>query len=196
MRDDHRSVFGRAELRHTRGDDAQCIDVQPRIGLVENGQLRREHRHLKDLVLLLLAARKTFVHRARHQLRIELHDGALLLHQAQELRGRKSLFTTIFTLFLNGHLHKIGHRHAGNLDRILEAEEQPQPRPILDRHRQQVVPLKSRRSCRHGELLVSGQHRRQRALARTVGPHDRMYLAGLHVEVDAPQDLLVVDRSV
>ena len=50
------ALSGPAELVDAVGDDAQRVDVEPGIGLVEDGELGLEHRHLEDLVALLLAA--------------------------------------------------------------------------------------------------------------------------------------------
>src|SRR5690606_17809188 len=36
--------------------DAQGVDIEPRIGLVQDGDVRLQHRHLQDLGPLLLAA--------------------------------------------------------------------------------------------------------------------------------------------
>ena len=46
---------------HAVGHDAQRVDVEARVGLVEHGQLRVEHGHLQDLVALLLAAGEALV---------------------------------------------------------------------------------------------------------------------------------------
>ena len=47
----------------------------------------------------------------------------------------------------------------------------------------------------HLVALAAGQHVGERALARAVRPHDRVHLAGADLQVDAAQDLLVVDRD-
>ena len=44
---------------HASADDAQRIDVEARVRLVEHGHERLEQRHLEDLVALLLAARRS-----------------------------------------------------------------------------------------------------------------------------------------
>ena len=193
VRDDHRGILGRMEFRNARGDDAKGVDVESRVGLVEDRQFRVEHRHLENLVLLLLTAREAFVHGTRSELRIELHDSALLAHQAQELGGRQRLLAAELALFVHGQLHEIGHRDARYLDRVLEAEEQAEARPVFDRHVQQILPQERRRTFGDGELFIAREHRRERRLARTVGAHDGMHLAGSDLEVDAPQDLLAVD---
>ena len=196
VRDDHRGVLRRMEFRDARGDDAQGVDVETRIGFVQNRQLRREHRHLEYLVLLLLAAREALVHGARRQFRGQLHDGALLAHQAQELGGRKRFLAAETALLIDGQLHEAGHRDARNLHRILETQEKPQTRPVLYGHIQQVAPHEGRRTFGDGELLVTREHRRERRFARAVRPHDGVHLAGLHLQVDAPENLLAIDRGV
>src|SRR3712207_8095566 len=58
VRDEDDGVLGRAQAVDAVGDDAQGVDVEPRAGLVEDGELRLQHRHLENLVALLLAARE------------------------------------------------------------------------------------------------------------------------------------------
>jgi hypothetical protein len=61
------------------GDDAQRIDVQARVGLVEQGDLGLEQLKLKDLVALLLASGEALVDVALGERRVHLegvHRGA------------------------------------------------------------------------------------------------------------------------
>ena len=44
--------------------------------------------------------------------------------------------------------------------------------------------------------LATGQHLRERALARAVRPHDGVHLAGIHLQVDALEDLVVFNFGV
>src|SRR6266436_2193804 len=55
---DDRAV-GCALLVDTARNRLERVDVEAAVGLVEDRQTRLQHRHLKDLVALLLAARKT-----------------------------------------------------------------------------------------------------------------------------------------
>ena len=59
----HRPV-GRAHGVDPLGDDAQGVDVEAGVGLVQDAQLGFEYRHLENLVTFLLAAGKAFVDRA------------------------------------------------------------------------------------------------------------------------------------
>src|SRR2546422_11743075 len=71
-------------------DELECVDVEARIGFVEDRQLRLEHSHLKDLVALLLAAGEAFVDRTGEHARVNLEQRRLLAHQGHELEDRKS----------------------------------------------------------------------------------------------------------
>ena len=63
VRDDENRAIRAAHRVHAVRDDLQRVDVEPGVGLVEDRQRRLEHRHLKDLVALLLAAGEAFVDR-------------------------------------------------------------------------------------------------------------------------------------
>ena len=82
--DEHRAL-GRAQRVHAAGDDAQGVDVEARVGLVEDRERRLEHRHLEDLVALLLAAGEALVDRPLDQVLVDLDELRLLLDERQEL---------------------------------------------------------------------------------------------------------------
>ena len=47
--------------------NAQGVDIEPGIGLIEDGQPRRKHRHLKDFVTFLFSSRKSFIKGTRQE---------------------------------------------------------------------------------------------------------------------------------
>src|SRR5262249_31254 len=59
--DDEDPAILAAQGVDTVGHDPQGVDVETRVGLVEDAQLGVEYRHLEDLVALLLAAREALV---------------------------------------------------------------------------------------------------------------------------------------
>src|SRR5690606_9274033 len=66
VRDEHDARVGRlAHAVDTLGHDAQRVDVEARVGLVEDRELGLEQLELEDLVALLLTAREALVDRAR-----------------------------------------------------------------------------------------------------------------------------------
>jgi hypothetical protein len=60
------------------GHNPQRVDVEARVGLVEDRQHRLEHRHLEDLVPLLLAAREPLVDRPLQHLLVHVEQLGLL----------------------------------------------------------------------------------------------------------------------
>jgi hypothetical protein len=87
-------------------------------------------------------------------------------------------------------------RHAGDFDRILEAEEQPRRGALVRLHREQVAAVERRAAFGHLIARPPAEHIGQRRLARAVRPHDRMHLARGHVRASAVEDRLVGDRRV
>src|SRR5215207_10067175 len=85
--DDDRGTVRPAQSVDAACDDAQRVDIQARVSLVENGQLWLEDRHLEDLVPLLFSAGKAGVHRSAHDLRAPFHQLELLLEQIEEVHG-------------------------------------------------------------------------------------------------------------
>ena len=120
--DDGARLWG-AQLVEAFCHDAQGVHVEAAVRLVEDGELRFEHRHLEYLVALLLAAREALVHAAVCQLAVQLHDGTLLPHELEEVASRHGVEALILALGVEGSTHEVDHRHAWNLDRLLEAEE-------------------------------------------------------------------------
>jgi hypothetical protein len=92
-------------------------------------------------------------------------------------------------------LEEVDVVHAGNLDRILEREEDALAAPALRRHLEQVLPL-YRTSPPVTSKSAAGQHVGERALAGAVGPHDRVDLAGVHRQVQTLEDFALFDPRV
>ena len=81
MRDQQDPQVG-VELRvDALGNDPQCVDVEARVGLVEDRHLRLEHGHLEHLQALLLAARETLVDVPGGEAVVELEQRHLLAQQ-------------------------------------------------------------------------------------------------------------------
>ena len=87
VRDHERAHVRADELVDAARDDAQRVDVEPGVGLVEDRDLRLQQRHLQDLDPLLLAAGEAVVQVALGELARHLeplhrgeHVGAELLH--------------------------------------------------------------------------------------------------------------------
>ena len=86
-------------------------------------ELRLEHRHLENLVALLLAAREPFVDGAVQQRLVHVEQLHPLADERQELHGVELLLAAVLADRVQRRLQEVGVVDAGNLDRILERHE-------------------------------------------------------------------------
>ena len=194
--DDDGGILLALEFVHTPGHDAQGIDVETAVGLVENREAGLQHGHLENLVAFLLTARETLVDRAAGQLVVELDNRPFLAHEFQEVGSREGLESAILALLVHRRTHEVDHAHTRDFDRVLETEEEPFVRTVFGREGQQVLAVELDRTASHLIGGISGQYGRERALARTVGTHNGMHLARFHHEVDAFQYLFAIDTGM
>ena len=163
------------------GHDLERVDVEARVGLVEDRERRVEQLELDDLVALLLAAGEALVDVALREVAVHLHlvhgrvdllrPGAQLRRLAVESRLRRA--------------QEVRHRDAGHLDRVLHREEEPGPGALVDAHRQHVDPVEGDLPVGDAVLRVARDRVGKGRLAGPVGAHDRVRLAGADGEVDA-----------
>jgi len=106
----------------------------------------------------------------------------------------KSTLAAVTVLRVDCGAQEIHVVHTRDLDRVLEREKQAFARPLIGLHREQVAA-----EIGHGALadfvaFAAGEHSGERALARAVGPHDRVHLVGIHREIDPTQDLAAIGQ--
>ena len=131
---EHRAL-GAAQRVHAVRDDAQRVDVEARVGLVEDREPRLEHRHLEDLVALLLAAGEALVHGALQELLVHLDELHLLAHEGEEVHRVELALAARLADRVERGLQEVAVGDAGDLDRILEGEEDPLARALFGRER-------------------------------------------------------------
>ena len=169
-------------LRH----DAQRVDVEARVGLVEDRDLRLQQRHLQHLVALLLAAGEALVDAALGERRVDLEVG----HRTLDLLDPVPHLRRLAARGGGGGAQEVRHRDAGDLDRVLHGEEQAGAGALVDGHLEDVLAVEEDLALGHRVLRVARDRVRQRRLAGTVRTHDRVGLVRVHGEVDTAQDLL------
>ena len=192
--DQHRPVLAPQRV-HAVGDDPEGIDVEARIGLVQDGELGLEDRHLEDLVALLLAAGEPLVDRSAHEAPVHLDELHLLLGELEEVHRVELVEPALAAQRVERGAHEVEVPDAGDLHGVLEGQEDPGGGAVLGQHRQQVLPLEEDLA---GDVvgLVAGEHVREGALAGPVRPHERVHLARLELEAEAAEDLVVADLGV
>ena len=190
------ALIGAPKPVDTVGHDAQRVDVETGVGLIEDCQTRLEHRHLEDLVALLLATREAEVDRAAHDLRTPLDHLELALEEIDEIHRVDLLLTSRLPQLVVRGAQEVGVRDAGDLDGVLEGKKDTGLGTLLGLEIEQILAQIRHRAGGHGVGRVTGQHLRERALARAVGTHDGMHLAGVDREVNASEDFLVARGSV
>ena len=90
-------AFGTAHGVDAFGDDSERVNVETRVGLVEDGELRFENCHLQDFVSLLFSTRKSFIHRTVHQLFVHIQQLQLLAEHGEKIHRIHFLLATRFT---------------------------------------------------------------------------------------------------
>ena len=127
-------------------------------------------------------------------MRGEAHRLHLLGEHAEELDGIVLRQAEGAAPLVDGEAEEVRVRHARDLDRVLEGEEDALLRAVLRLEVQQVLSIAILRgAARHLVRRVAHEHLGEGALARAVRPHDRVHLAALHLEVDALEDSVVLD---
>ena len=126
MGDQQYAFVGRAHDRvDPRPDRFERVDVEPAVGLVEDCEAWAHDPHLDHLGALLLAAREANIDRALEHVGIHAEQRGLGLGEADEFGARQLGFTTRAPLRVQAFAQELEVGHAGDLDRILETEEDP-----------------------------------------------------------------------
>ena len=91
---------------------------------------------------------------------------------------------------------KVVHAHSRQFYRILKCQENALFGTFVRIHIEQILTLVDRRAARYFIVLTSCQHGCERALAGSVRSHDGVNLTRVHREVDALEDLDVLDPGL
>jgi len=191
MRDQQHRLVGLAhDGVDSVADRLQRIDVEPAVGLVEDRELGPDDPHLHHLVALLLAAREADVDRAFQHLVIEPETGSFRASNFDELGARQRRLAALLALRVERLAQELQIGDAGDLDGILEAQEQAGGGALVRRHVEQVGAVEGGRALGHLIAGPAAERVGERRLARAIGAHDRMDLARIDRERDALEDRL------
>ena len=196
MGDQQGRVVGARQLIDATGHDPQGIDVQAGIGLIEDRHHGIQQSHLQNLVALFLAAAEALVDGAIQEGGIHLHHLEALANEVLKGKGVELLVALLGAAGIGGHPQELQIAHAWDFDRVLETQEDPCARPLLGVQLQQVLAAVGDAAAGDGVGGVTRQHLGEGALAAAVAAHHRVDFAGTNRQVDALEDLLVLDASV
>ena len=185
-----------AQLVHAAGHNAQCIDIKAAVCLIEDAEFRLEHRHLEDLVPLLLTTTEANVQIAVHQFRVHLHELRLLTHHGEEILAAELGLAARLAALVHRGAQEVQVAHTRDLHRVLEGEKDPFPRALFWSKLQKVFPEVCDASTGDFVLLPSSKNVGEGAFSGAVRSHDGVYFAGLHFQSDALEDALALDAGM
>ena len=137
--DDEEAAVLAAHGVHAAGDDFEGVDVETRVGFVEDSVFWLQHHELEDFVALLFAAGEAFIDAAASEAAVHfelVHAGVELfveLHGVDVLSLRQAGF--------EGGAEEVGVADAGYLVRVLEGEEEPSAAACIDGHVEDVFAI-------------------------------------------------------
>ncbi len=200
VRDDQHAHLIRArKLLHAFADDVHGVGVEAAVGLVEDRELRLEHRHLDDLHPLLFAPREAFVEVAPSELAIDAECIEMLVEFLAELAHRDELATFLALGIANVRdrvPQEVGDLHAGDRDRVLERQVQTFSGPLVGFHLEHVLAVELDRAVGDFIVRMTSQSVSERAFARAVRTHQGMDLARVDLEIDPLEDQRAGHRHV
>ena len=118
------------------------------------------------------------------------------LHQLHEL-GRRQLAQALrFAMRVERRLEEGHGGDAGDLDRILEGEEQARHRALVRLQVEDRCAVQQHLTLGDLVIVLAGENVGERRLAGAVRPHDGVHFAGLHRQGETLQDLAVANPCV
>ena len=171
------------------GNHAQCVDVEAGVGLVENGEPGFQDRQLQNFMAFFFSAGKALVDRAIEKFFVHLDQFEFVPNQGEKVKRIDLVFCSGFANGVEGCPQKVRAVHAGDFHWILKREKHALRRAFIRGHVEQVFALIDDVARRDAIRFVPREHLRQRALARSVGPHNGVGFARIDHEIDAVQNL-------
>ncbi len=120
----------------------------------------------------------------------------LFLHPFHERNRIQFRFAAGTTVGIHGFTHESHIVDARQLHGILHAEEDAAVGTLLGGQGQQVLAVETDLAARDLVAVPSRQYMGQGTLARAIGAHDGVHLAGGHLQVQPLQYGLAVDAGV
>ena len=124
-------VLRRAQQVYSVGNDAEGIDIQTGVGLVQQGQFGLQDGHLQNLVPFLLTTGESFIDRPLHQIGVDLYLLDLSFQHLVELTGAHLFFVVMDTAGVHASLQELPGPYAWKFQWVLESQEKAHAGPDL-----------------------------------------------------------------
>ena len=141
MRDEQERALGAPQLVHALGDDANGVDVEPGVGLVQDRHGGLQQRHLQDVHPLLLTAGEADVEGALEDVLGHAEHGGGVVDLLDENRRRQLIVAARLALRVERRLEEGHGAHTRDLDRILEREEHAMGGTFVRLHLEDVLAI-------------------------------------------------------
>src|SRR5215211_4408746 len=194
--DDQHAEIGSRERVDALGDRSQRIDVQTRVGLVEDREAGLHHRQLEDLHALLLAAREAVVEVAARELPWDVDELHRLFRVAAEVLELDLVLAARLALGVDDHAQVLRDGDAGDRDRVLKRHEEAHPSALVGIRIGDFLAVEADRAGGYLQPGVAHDRVGERRLARSVGTHQGVDLATVDAEVETLEDLLALGADV
>ena len=110
----------------------------------------------------------------------------LLASKGHEVHGVELGLAAVLSTRVDGGLEEVEVADAGDLHGILERQEQALARPLLGRELEEILAFVEHLAVGDLVFFAPRQDVGQGALARAVGAHDGVDLAGVDLQIDSP----------
>ena len=192
--DDEEAAIFATHVVNAFGDDAECVDVEARVGLIHHAILRIKHGHLENLAALLFAAGEALIEGAGGELAVDLER----VHLGVEVFvvfDRVELFT-FGQAGLASRADEIGNGDARYFHRILESEEEASVGDLVGLLAEDAFAVEEDFAALHRVVFVTRHDLGERAFTRAVGAHQCVDFALRNREIKILEDGLAIDGNV
>ena len=190
--DEKRAVRPLAEQAHALADGADRVDVEAGVGLIEDRELGFKHEHLQNFGLFLLAAGKAHVQITFGIALVHVQKGHGLFEPFLEVPQAQA----VAGLLLERAADERAQRYAGDLQRVLEGQENALFRALVDGELRDVLAVKNDRTAGYAVGRIAGDGIAQRRLAGAVGAHQHMGLILSYGQIHTVENFLFLDPHV
>ena len=167
------------------GDLGEGVDVQARVDLVEEDEVRFQEEHLQDLVPFLLSSGEPLVEVAGRHVGVQADLLVCVLGESVEVVGRDGFFAAD----VEARTEEVGCHDPRDVRGVLEGHEDAFSAPLVRGEGQEVLPVKFCGARRYAVFGGAHEDVQERGFAVSVGPQQCEAVPFLEGKTEIVQDL-------